>query len=51
VTSPDPQPDPGRSSRRFFQFLFVAWLIVVNVLYYAQFKALVLARLASLVHK
>lgn len=31
--------------------LFVIWVVVVNVLYYLQFKSLFLARFASLVHR
>ena len=31
--------------------LFVAWVIVVNLLYYAQFKALVLRHLGQLFHR
>jgi hypothetical protein len=33
------------------QALFVIWVVVVNVLYYLQFKSLFLARFASLVHR
>ncbi|HEY6467188.1 MAG TPA: hypothetical protein VIY69_14410 [Candidatus Acidoferrales bacterium] len=33
------------------QTLFVIWVVVVNVLYYLQFKSLFLARFASLVHR
>jgi hypothetical protein len=33
------------------QVVFLIWLIGVNVLYYLQFKGLLLARLASLVRR
>jgi hypothetical protein len=45
--------DPGKrgGARLLIQGAFLMWLVVVNVLYYLQFKQLFLARFASLVHK
>jgi hypothetical protein len=37
--------------RLLLEAAFLIWLIGVNVLYYIQFKSLLLARLASLVRK
>jgi len=36
---------------RFLQLTAVIWLLLVNWLYYLQFKSLLLARLASLKHR
>jgi hypothetical protein len=33
------------------EYLFVGWVIVINLLYYAQFKDLVLRRLGQLFHR
>lgn len=47
------QGDQRKSSpaKYLAQALFIIWVVVVNVLYYLQFKNLFLARFASLVHR
>lgn len=44
--------DPASHSpafARFLQVVFLVWLVLINLIYYAQFRALVLARFGSLV--
>lgn len=33
------------------ELLFVAWVVIVNLLYYSQFKALVLRHIGQLFHR
>jgi|HubBroStandDraft_4_1064222.scaffolds.fasta_scaffold125071_2 hypothetical protein len=40
-----------RSHRGFWDVVFVLWLILVNCLYYLQFKALIMSRLTALTHR
>jgi hypothetical protein len=48
----DPRPTPeNRVLRYALQAAFLIWIIVVNVLYYIQFKELLFARFASLVRR
>ena len=49
----DGQYDQHKSApaKYLAQTLFVIWIVVVNALYYLQFKSLFLARFASLVHR
>lgn len=54
-SNPSLQRRPSSSSVRFgwkafWQALFVIWIILVNFLYYAQFKALVLSRWGHFLH-
>jgi hypothetical protein len=44
-------PNPPKPSRFFMQGVFIAWLVVINILYYLQFKGLLISRLAALVRK
>jgi glycosyltransferase involved in cell wall biosynthesis len=48
--SPNPQCTVLKAST-LWEALFVLWVIVVNILYFAQFKALILARLGQLIHR
>lgn len=51
MSDEQPNQQRRRPANYVAQGLFVAWLAIVNVLYYLQFKSLFLARLASLVHR
>jgi hypothetical protein len=39
------------AARRLVQILFILWLFFVHVLYYLQFRDLLLSRLGSWVHR
>jgi hypothetical protein len=45
------RPRSSNGLRTFLQIVFLVWLIAVNVLYYIQFKQVLLMRFASLVHR
>jgi hypothetical protein len=43
---------PKRSAWKFAaELLFVAWVIAINLLYYAQFKDLIIRHLGQLLHR
>ena len=51
--------DGGNSSQGFgsapskmiFEIAFAFWVLVVNLVYYAQFKSLILARFGHVLHR
>jgi hypothetical protein len=44
-------PRSSNGLRTFLQIVFLVWLFAINVLYYIQFKQVLLVRIASLVHR
>ena len=43
---------PRREAWKFVvEVLFVAWVVVVNFLYYAQFRTLIITRFGYLLHR
>ena len=46
---------PKKTKREWWKFaaelLFAAWVIVINLLYYNQFKAAFLGRLSHMLHR
>jgi hypothetical protein len=41
----------SRAGFRVVQFLFIGWLLFVNIFYYLQFRDVFGARLASWIHR
>jgi hypothetical protein len=48
---PSQSPIQLRASIRVEQLAFILWLLFVNVFYYHQFRDLLLARIASWIHR
>ena len=48
---PSQSPIQPRASIRVVQLAFILWLLFVNVFYYLQFRYVLLARIASWIHR